>query len=55
MMKRKIDLSVKDSEEVTGERIMDYANFLNEKENQVIALEKKVQNLEERLRRAHAR
>ena len=34
---------------------MDYTVLLNEKENQVVELEKKINNLEERLRRATAR
>ena len=34
---------------------MDFTNLLNEKENQIVELEKKIQNLEERLRRASAR
>jgi chromosome segregation ATPase len=48
-MKRSINYSVKDSK---GERVLDYASLLSEKENQVVELEKKIQNLEERLRRA---
>ena len=34
---------------------MDYTGLLNEKENQLVELEKKIQNLEERLRRATMR
>lgn len=34
---------------------MDYTGILNEKENQVVELEKKIQNLEEKLRRASKR
>ena len=34
---------------------MDYTGLLNEKETQVVELEKKINNLEERLRRASAR
>lgn len=34
---------------------MDYTGILNEKENQIVELEKKIQNLEERLRRAGKR
>ena len=52
-MKRKINCSVKDSQ--GGERVLDYTNLLNEKENQIIELEKKIQNLEEKLRKASAR
>jgi chromosome segregation ATPase len=32
-------------------RVLDYTGLLNEKENQVVELEKKIQNLEERLQR----
>jgi hypothetical protein len=42
MLKRKINFSVKDE---NGERVLDYSNLLNEKENQIIELEKKIQNL----------
>lgn len=34
---------------------MDYTGILNEKENQIVELEKKIQNLEERLRRSSKR
>lgn len=34
---------------------MDYTGLLNEKENQIVELEKKINNLEERLRRASIR
>lgn len=34
---------------------MDYTGLLNEKENQIVELQKKIQNLEERLRRASKR
>lgn len=34
---------------------MDYTGILNEKENQIVELEKKINNLEERLRRASKR
>ena len=51
-MKRKINYSVKDGD---GSRFLDYTNLLNEKENQIIELEKKINNLEERLRRASQR
>jgi chromosome segregation ATPase len=34
---------------------MDYSGILNEKETQIVELEKKINNLEERLRRATAR
>ena len=35
-----------------GTRTLDYTNLLNEKENQIVELEKKIENLEERLRKA---
>ncbi len=34
---------------------MDYSGLLNEKETQIVELEKKINNLEERLRRHSAR
>jgi hypothetical protein len=52
LLKRRINYSVKDS---NGERVLDYSTLLNEKENQIVELEKKIQNLEDRLRRATAR
>jgi hypothetical protein len=52
-LKRRINFSVKDVE--GGHRTMDYTGILNEKENQIVELEKKIQNLEERLRRASKR
>jgi len=53
LMKRKINFSARD--ERGGTRTMDYTGILNEKETQVVELEKKINNLEERLRRASAR
>jgi len=53
LLKRRINFSVKDQE--GGLRTMDYTGILNEKENQIVELEKKIQNLEERLRRASKR
>ena len=50
-MKRRVNASTSDS---TG-RVLDYDLLMNEKENQIVELEKKVQNLEERLRRASKR
>ncbi len=50
LLKRKINFHVKE-----GERVLDYTGILNEKENQIVELEKKIQNLEERLRRASLR
>lgn len=52
LLKRRINYTVKDG---TGERVLDYSTLLNEKENQVVELEKKIQNLEDRLRRVTAR
>ena len=53
LMKRRINYTVKDTQ--GGQRSLDYTNLLNEKENQIVELEKKINNLEERLRRATAR
>lgn len=53
LLKRRINFSVKDTE--GGHRSMDYTGILNEKENQIVELEKKIQNLEERLRRSSKR
>jgi hypothetical protein len=52
-MRRRIDYTTKDH--LTGDRSIDYSILLNEKENQIVELEKKIQNLEERLRRSNAR
>lgn len=38
-----------------GSRHLDLSGVLNEKENQIIELEKKIQNLEEKLRRTTKR
>jgi hypothetical protein len=48
LLKRKIQFTVQGE----GGRVLDYTGLLNEKEYQVVELEKKIQNLEERLRRA---
>lgn len=48
LMRRKVNASTSDS---TG-RVLDYDLLINEKENQIVELEKKVQNYEEKLRRA---
>mgnify|MGYP001190390472 CR=1 FL=1 len=53
LLRRRIEYSAKDFE--GGTRNLDFTNLLNEKENQIVELEKKIQNLEERLRRASAR
>lgn len=50
LLKRKISYT-----SAEGERNLDYTGLLNEKENQIVELEKKIQNLEERLRRANLR
>jgi hypothetical protein len=50
-MKRKVNASTADS---TG-RVLDYDILMNEKENQLVELEKKIQNLEEKLRRSTQR
>jgi hypothetical protein len=52
LLRRRINFSVKEGE---YGRSMDYTGLLNEKENQIIELEKKIQNLEERLRRVGQR
>ena len=53
LLKRRIQFNVKDNS--GGSRVLDYTGLLNEKETQLVELEKKIQNLEERLRRASAR
>ena len=52
-MKRKITYSERDHQ--GGTRVLDYSGVLNEKEVQIVELEKKINNLEERLRRATGR
>lgn len=52
LLKRKINYTIKEGE---SSRFLDYTGILNEKENQIVELEKKIQNLEERLRRAGKR
>jgi len=51
LMRRKVNASTGDS---TG-RVLDYDLLMNEKETQIVELEKKIQNLEERLRRSGKR
>lgn len=51
-MKRRIDFTAQHGE---SGRVLDYSNLLNEKENQLIELEKKINNLEERMRKSTAR
>ena len=53
LLKRKINYTSRD--EQGGTRHMDYSVLLNEKETQIIELEKKINNLEERLRKASQR
>ena len=53
LLKRRIEYSTKDY--ASGERNLDFTNLLHEKECQIVELEKKIQNIEERLRRATAR
>ena len=43
MLRRRIKFCLKDKD--GGERVLDYTGLLNEKENQIIELEKKIQNL----------
>ena len=50
LLKRDILYSLKNSDGT--HRTLDYTNILNEKENQIVELEKKIENLEERLRRS---
>ncbi len=52
LMRRKINLTTTGDQ---GQRSLDYTTLLNEKENQVIELEKKIQNLEFQLRKHSAR
>ena len=52
LLKRRINFTLK---EQGAERVLDYTGILNEKENQIVELEKKIQNYEERLRRTSAR
>lgn len=51
LMKRKVNASTADS---TG-RVLDYDLLMNEKETQLVELEKKIQNLEDKLRRSSQR
>lgn len=53
MLRRKINFSLNDAD--GGKRLLDYTGILNEKENNIVELEKKIQNLEERLRKASQR
>lgn len=51
LMKRRVNASTADN----SGRVLDYDLLMNEKENQLVELEKKIQNLEEKLRRSTAR
>lgn len=53
MMKKKIDFTVKDIH--GGSRTLDYMSVLNQKENEIITLSKKIENLEAKLASSHAR
>jgi hypothetical protein len=53
LLRRRIEYSAKDFE--GGTRNLDFTSLLNEKENQIVELERKILNLEDRLRRASAR
>lgn len=51
LLRRKINYTLQGE----GGRVLDYTGILNEKETQIVELEKKIQNLEERLRRSAKR
>lgn len=51
LMKRRVNASTADS----SGRVLDYDLLMNEKENQLVELEKKIQNLEEKLRKSTGR
>jgi hypothetical protein len=53
LLRRRIEYSAKDYE--GGTRNLDFTTLLNEKENQIVELEKKIQNLEARLKASAAR
>lgn len=53
MLRRKISFAVRDTQ--GGTRSLDYTGLLNEKENQIVELERKIANLEEKLRGARDR
>lgn len=46
LLKRKINFTSTDSE---GTRFLDYTTMLNEKENEIVGLNKKIENLEKKL------
>ena len=51
LLKRRVNFSTGDS----SGRVLDYDLLMNEKENQLVELEKKIQNLEEKMRRGSQR
>ena len=53
LLRRQINCSGQEGS--NGQRVLDYSMLLNEKENQIVELEKKIQNLEEKLKRANKR
>lgn len=53
LLRRKITFSLKDQK--GGTRSMDYTGILNEKENQIVELERKIANLEQRLQKSATR
>lgn len=53
LLRRRIEYSAKDYE--GGSRSLDFTTLLNEKENQIVELEKRIQNLEARLKIANVR
>lgn len=54
LLRRKIGFSSM-TDHQSGSRSLDYSGILNEKQNQIVELEKKINNLEEKLRRASIR
>lgn len=51
LLRRRVNVESTDG---TG-RVLDYSLLMNEKENQLVELEKKINNLEDKLRRASKR
>jgi peptidoglycan hydrolase CwlO-like protein len=47
LLKRKINYTSKDA---AGTRFLDYTTILNDKENEIVTLSKKIENLETRLK-----
>ena len=50
LLRRRVEYSAKDLQ--GGERTLDYSSVMHERESYIVELEKRVENLEERLRRA---